>query len=118
MRQMSIFDVVPEPTKAAPPPAPAPIEPVVPPAPVAPAAMTEHCELELVLIFDNGKGELLVSKNGREAEAVWLQCADVEWAHAGRNAPATTTRGKSIDGGLPVIAVNLSESLAREKGLL
>jgi len=118
MKQMSIFDMVPEPSRT-PPPAPA-----LPPVPLAadapePSSMTEHVELELVLLFDNVvRGEMLVSKTGNEADGVWLRSEQVEFTKTGRNAPATTAGGKTIAGGRPVIAINLPEQMAREKGLL
>lgn len=114
--QASLFDLMPAPVTT--PPAGKPPVPVA--ADAAPsAAMTEHCEIELVLHFDNAvRGELLVSRNGAESDAVWLRAAQVECTATGRRAPATTTHGKAIDGGLPLIAVNLPEPLAREKGLI
>lgn len=78
---------------------------------------SEHVELDMVLHYDNEvKGTILVSKSGAESEAVWLK--DVEFVRTGKSAPATTTAGKPVQGGLPIVAVNVPEWLARDKGLL
>lgn len=98
--------------------APKPIAADAAPVDAAPAK-TEHVELDLILHCENEvRKELLVSIDGAEATAVWLRAAHVQFKHTGRRAPATTVHGKPLADGLPVIAVNLPEWLAREKGLL
>lgn len=84
-----------------------------------PARKTEHVELELVRHYRNeAKGEILVSVDGHEAKAVWLREAEIQCADTGRTSPATTTHGKRLTVQLPVVAVNLPEWLAKEKGLI
>jgi hypothetical protein len=89
------------------------------PTPSTDIGKTEHCELELVLHYDNEvKGDILVSADGDTNKAVWLPKSQVQFTHAGRNAPATTTAGNPVAGGLPVIIANLPEWLAKDRGLI
>jgi hypothetical protein len=113
--QRSLFDLMPAPS--APPPATPPVE-IAADVPIAPA-VTEHCELELLLHYDNEvKGEISVSVSGNVQNAVWLLKAQIQYTPAGRNAPALTTAGNPVPGGMPVILVNLPVWLAKEKGLM
>jgi hypothetical protein len=81
--------------------------------------MTEYCELELVRHYTNdARGEVFVSTDGDEAKAVWLRLDAIQCVETGRVAPATTTQGKRLANGLPVVAVNLPEWLARQQGLI
>lgn len=90
------------------------------PEPQAPdTPKTEHCELELVLHYDNEiKGAIHVSRNGNLSAAVWLQKSQIQFTPVGRNAPATTNAGNPVVDGMAVIIVNIPEWLAKEKGLI
>jgi hypothetical protein len=80
---------------------------------------TESCEVEVVLHYDNeARAAILVSEDGDEAKAVWLPKSQIEFTLTGRNTPAKTTQGKPLANGLPVVAVNLPEWLAKERGLI
>jgi len=84
-----------------------------------PVGVTEHREFELVLIFDNEvRGEILVSTNGDEASGFWLRKSQIQYVETGRRHAAMTASGKAIPDGLPILAVNLPEWLAKEKGLI
>lgn len=81
--------------------------------------ITESCDLELILHYDNEvKAAIQVSETGDVSKAVWLPKSEIEFRLAGRNAPATTTAGNPVPGGLPVIIANVPEWLAKEKGLI
>lgn len=83
------------------------------------AGKTEHCELELVLHYDNEVREAIqVSIDGDTNKAVWLPKSQVQFTHAGRKAPATTTAGNPVPNGLPVIICNVPEWLAKDRGLI
>lgn len=88
--------------------------------PSAPAQnKTEHVELDLVLHYDNDvRAAMLVSIDGDESHAVWLPKSEIAFVLAGRNASATTTQGKPVDGGLPVVSINMPEWLAKDRGLI
>lgn len=88
-------------------------------APSAPQNKTEHCELELVLFYDNeARGEIFAGLDGNEASSVWLKKSDIQITDTGRTVAGVTTQGKPIGTPLSVIAVNIPEQLAREKGLI
>lgn len=80
---------------------------------------TEHVELDLVLHYDNEvRATVLVSESGDESKAVWLPKSEIAIAETGRRAPAITTQGKPVENGLPVIACNIPEWLAKDRGLI
>lgn len=82
-------------------------------------SVTESCELELVLHYDNDvKGSIQVSVDGDTSKAFWLPKSEIEFREVGRNAPATTTAGNPVPGGLPVVICNLPEWLAKDRGLI
>jgi hypothetical protein len=64
------------------------------------------------------KGTILVSETGHEAKAVWLPKSQIEFQRTGKSAPAFTTQGKPIQGGLPLLAVNCPEWLAKDRGFI
>jgi hypothetical protein len=62
------------------------------------------------------RGAILVSEDGYETKAVWLQKSKIEFTRGSLNANGIRRNGQRVV--LPVVSVTMPKEMAREKGLI